>query len=83
MHDPCEVPSRENIGEARIGNARRTLELVRKVIHFKQNLRIMKRIDASLRKASALRDRFSKSLDSLRLRLLYLSFSHHISQRIR
>jgi EAL domain-containing protein (putative c-di-GMP-specific phosphodiesterase class I) len=44
------------------------LESVRKVIHFEQSLRSMRRIDAILRKASALRERFSKSLASLRHR---------------
>ena len=43
-------------------------ESVRKVIHFEQSLRSMRLIEASLRNASALRDRFSKSLASLRLR---------------
>jgi len=44
------------------------LESVRKVVQFEQSLRSMRRIDASLRKASALRDRFSKSLANLRHR---------------
>ena len=43
-------------------------ESVRKVVQFEQSLRSMRRIDASLRKASALRDRFSKSLANLRHR---------------
>lgn len=43
-------------------------ESVRRVIQFEHSLRIMRRIEASLRNASALRDRFSKSLASLRHR---------------
>ena len=44
------------------------LESVRKVIQFVQSLLSMRRMDANLRKASALRDMFSKSLASLRQR---------------
>ena len=44
------------------------LESVRKVIQFEQSLLSMRRMDANLRKASALRDMFSKSLASLRQR---------------
>ena len=41
---------------------------VLKVIQFEQSLRSMRQMDASLRKASALRDRLSKSLAGLRHR---------------
>jgi hypothetical protein len=43
-------------------------ESVQKVIHFERSLRSIRQMDASFRRASALRDKFSKSLASLRHR---------------